>query len=146
MISVIIPTAYRWETLQKTLDALFKQTLQPDSIIIADGAKSSSLPGLLEIYVKSKALPVHYLCCEQTGAAVQRNEGVSLAKLQYNPKNFLRYTSNQLVQDYFHSQALLTQLNMASLDETDVDPIYDAWCQLPAAERSRTDEDMQAIH
>ena len=51
-----------------------------------------------------------------------------------------------MLQDYRHGQGILTQLELASLDETDVDPIYEAWCDLPAAERSVADEDFQIIH
>jgi hypothetical protein len=68
-----------------------------------------------------------------------------MAKPQYNPKNFMRQTSNSLLQSYFHQRTLLTNLDFTSLDETEVDAIYAGWLELPPAPRAEIDEDFRAI-
>jgi len=68
-----------------------------------------------------------------------------VAKHQYSPKNFFRQAPNALLDRYFHERGLLTRLDIASLDETNVDPIYKAWSALPATKRAETDEDFRLI-
>lgn len=68
-----------------------------------------------------------------------------MAKHQYSPKNFFRQAPNVLLDRYFHERALLTELDIASLPETDVERPYRAWLALPASDRARTEEDFRLI-
>ena len=79
-LSVIIATADRKQSLNNTLQSISAQNCQPSEIIIID----ASVNDAIELTIKSEKynLPgeiVYKKAC-QKGAAVQRNEGVELAK------------------------------------------------------------------
>lgn len=64
---------------------------------------------------------------------------------QYSPRNFLRHAPNELLARYFHERDRLTDIDMASLHETDIDPIFQAWERLPADVRTRIDSDFRTL-
>ena len=64
---------------------------------------------------------------------------------QYSPRNFLRQTSNALLDRYFHDRGLLTGLDIESLAEAEVEPIFEAWEALPAARRAEVDSDFAVV-
>lgn len=68
-----------------------------------------------------------------------------MTKHQYQPKNFLMHTPNALVGRYFHERGLLASVDMASLDETNVEPIYEAWMELPPETRAKVEEDFRLV-
>lgn len=68
-----------------------------------------------------------------------------MSKSQYSPQNFFRQAPNALLNRYFHEHNLLTSLDIASLGETDIEPIYKEWTELPAVERSQTEQDFKLI-
>lgn len=78
-LTVIIPTAYRLETLVNTLEALEKQHYQADRIIIADGAAEFDLADKLENFMAISSLKIDHVICQQSGAAIQRNEAAARA-------------------------------------------------------------------
>jgi glycosyltransferase involved in cell wall biosynthesis len=79
-LSVIIATADRSKSLNSTLRSLSAQNCQPSEIIIIDASSNNAT----ELTIKSEKynLPgrIEYKKAGQKGAAVQRNEGVELAK------------------------------------------------------------------
>lgn len=60
----------------------------------------------------------------------------------FAPKPFLRFTSNAYLERYFHEGGLLLDVDFSALDEMEVDPIYEAWQGLPAADRVRVDDEL----
>lgn len=77
-VSVIIPTAYRDQTLRRTFERLAAQTHVPDEIIVIDAAPS---PGAEAVVNDGWApgLQIVYLRSAQASAAVQRNAGINRA-------------------------------------------------------------------
>jgi len=63
----------------------------------------------------------------------------------FAPKAFLRFTLNSLLARYFHERELLLGLDIASYDEMEVDPIYEAWQSLPSSDRARVDVDLANV-
>jgi muramidase (phage lysozyme) len=64
-----------------------------------------------------------------------------LSKHQYSPIDFFRQAPNALLNRYFHERNLLATLDIGVLRETDIEPIYQTWSELPAAERAKTEKD-----
>jgi hypothetical protein len=69
-----------------------------------------------------------------------------LTKLRYAPINFLRDAPNTLLVQCFHRQSFLTDLDIATLEETKITPIFEAWYKLPEGARARIDRDFQEAH
>jgi hypothetical protein len=65
--------------------------------------------------------------------------------IQYSPKAFLRQAPNGLLARYFDGQGVLAEVNIATLDDTAIDPVYDAWSDLPAEVRTQVDADFRDI-
>lgn len=64
---------------------------------------------------------------------------------QYSPKHFFRRVPNVLLAQYFSSSGVLGDLDLVDLSETNIDPIYDSWLQLPEATRFKMEQDFQNI-
>jgi hypothetical protein len=64
---------------------------------------------------------------------------------QYSPRNFLRQAPNELLTRYFHERDLLLDIDIASLDETDIDPVFQAWERLPDDRRTGIDSDFRML-
>ena len=64
---------------------------------------------------------------------------------EYSPRMFLRQAPNALLKAYFQRRGHLTDFPWETLEETDVDPIYDAWQALPRGARDQAELDFQAI-
>lgn len=73
-ISVIIPTYKRQYSLQRLLESLAQQTLEPSTfevIVIDDGSPSNSLDNDISKY----SFPLEYIRQENKGATIARNNG-----------------------------------------------------------------------
>ena len=68
-----------------------------------------------------------------------------MSQQQYSPKSFLRQVPKELLKFYFTQRGLLTALPWEALDEGEIDPIYEAWQQLPEQDRDQAEADFQAI-
>ncbi len=64
---------------------------------------------------------------------------------QYSPRNFLRQAPNELLTRYFHERDLLLDIDIASLDETDIEPVFQACELLPAEVRTSVDSDFRIL-
>src|SRR3990170_3712936 len=64
---------------------------------------------------------------------------------EYSPKNFLRRSPNTLLARYFHERDLLTGIDIAALDETDIVPIFEDWMLLPDGTRAEIDVDFRDV-
>ena len=63
----------------------------------------------------------------------------------YAPKLFLRQAENVLLKEYFAARGELGDLDWESLNETDVEPVHDAWQNLPDASLEEIDDDFRDI-
>ncbi len=63
----------------------------------------------------------------------------------YSPRDFLRLASNKLLAHYFHERDLLSDLDIESLAETDVQPIFDAWSALPPERAAPVNSDFELV-
>jgi len=64
---------------------------------------------------------------------------------QYSPRNFLRQAPNELLARYFHQRDLLTDIDIAALDEIDIEPLSQAYERLPAEVRTIIDSDFRTL-
>lgn len=63
----------------------------------------------------------------------------------YSPRDFLRRAPNALLARYFHERDLLLDVNIADLGETDVEPMFEEWQQLPPEQRAQVDSDFTTV-
>ncbi len=68
-----------------------------------------------------------------------------MSKQQYSLKNFFRLAPKALLDRYFHERWLLTDLDIKSLDENNLESIYQAWLQLSEPDRLKTEDDFRLI-
>jgi hypothetical protein len=64
---------------------------------------------------------------------------------QYQPKRFFRNVPNRFLQEYFARRDLMADMDFASLTETKVEPIYEAWLQLPENVRNDIEQEFQEV-
>jgi len=64
---------------------------------------------------------------------------------QYQPRRFFRNAPNRLLQQYFSGRGVLAEVDFGALSETQVEPIYEAWLQLPEDTRNAMEQDFQEI-
>ena len=64
---------------------------------------------------------------------------------QYSPRSFLRQVSNQLLQRYFEQNGFDLELDWDKLEETGIEPIYEAWLGLPEPSQRTSDADFTDI-
>ncbi|MCI5137199.1 MAG: glycosyltransferase family 2 protein [Candidatus Electrothrix sp. AR1] len=81
MISVVIPTYYRYERLEKILSFLREQSLKPDEIIIIDQTPHRERPK--NFYKKVKGLPVVLVDLNTPSLSRSRNIGAEKASGRY---------------------------------------------------------------
>jgi hypothetical protein len=65
---------------------------------------------------------------------------------QYSPIIFFRSVPNALLQQHFAKLDEFKDVDFSKLKEIEVDPIYQAWCKLPAKIRSDMEQDFQEIN
>lgn len=63
----------------------------------------------------------------------------------YSPRDFLRLAANELLARYFHERNLLTDLDIESLSETDVEPVFEAWWTLAPEQAAEVNSDFQLV-
>jgi hypothetical protein len=64
---------------------------------------------------------------------------------EYTPKHFLRQAPNDLLQTYFAKHGELADVPWDTLEEEDVDPIYEAWRALPMERIGQIESEFRAI-
>ena len=78
-VSAVVPTRSRSLALQKTLESLARQAVQPIEIIVADASNDSATKLLCEWGISGLQSQIKWAAAEISGAAPQRNQGVILA-------------------------------------------------------------------
>ena len=63
----------------------------------------------------------------------------------YSTKHFFRRVPNELLQRYFHSKSILSDIKITELKETKVDPLFDAWLKLSEQQRNHMDAEFRSI-
>ena len=64
---------------------------------------------------------------------------------QYSTRNFMRRAPNGLLAEYFGAREVAIGIDVSALEETDVEPIYEAWLKLDDAQRQRAETDFRDI-
>ena len=83
-LSIVIPTANRFEELQRTILALEEQRAQPDRIVIIDDGSPLELFAQMQAFCAKRRLPIHCLSNRpQKGPAAARNKGILASKEDY---------------------------------------------------------------
>ena len=82
LFSVVVPTYNRCSILQKTLAALFEQTLEPAlfEVIVIDDGSTDGTAQLLRSLVDSAPVSLTYEQQENSGPAAARNRAIELAQ------------------------------------------------------------------
>lgn len=82
LLSVIIPTYNRCSILQKSLAALFQQTLEPTlfEVIVIDDGSTDGTPQLVRSLIDSAPVSLTYKRQENCGPGAARNRGIELAQ------------------------------------------------------------------
>jgi GT2 family glycosyltransferase len=78
-VSAVVATAGRSAALTKTLRSLSGQTVHPSEIIIVDASNDSETRQLCEAGFPDLRSEIRWIAAAEAGAAVQRNQGVSIA-------------------------------------------------------------------
>ncbi|MEB3209754.1 MAG: glycosyltransferase [Leptolyngbyaceae bacterium] len=79
-VSAIIPTRNRKKVLERTLNSLAKQSLQPVEMIIVDASDNEDTERLCKANVSGLKTHIHYYKALDKGAAVQRNQAMTHAR------------------------------------------------------------------
>jgi len=61
------------------------------------------------------------------------------------PKLFLRQAENALLREYFLARGELAEIDWDNLDETEVDPVYEAWQALSEEQQEEVEQDFRDI-
>ncbi|MBY0545022.1 MAG: hypothetical protein K2Q14_05680 [Gammaproteobacteria bacterium] len=64
----------------------------------------------------------------------------------FNLQHFLRKVPNKFLQQYFTQHNVLTEIEFENVLETKIEPIYQAWLELPENIRNPMEQDFYAIH
>jgi len=80
-ISSVLATQNRAESLSTTLDSLLGQGLLPAEFIVVDASTDNATKPVIERFAQrvGPSVTVRWLAADVSGAAVQRNQGVSVA-------------------------------------------------------------------
>ena len=78
-VAAVIATAFRDETLRKTLVALDQQTRRVDRVIIVDSAPAPGIEPAVNQWRESMHFPILYQRSPVASAAAQRNQGAASA-------------------------------------------------------------------
>ena len=64
---------------------------------------------------------------------------------EYQPRRFFRNAPHRLLQRYFGTRNVLSEVDFGALTETQVEPIYEAWLKLSDDARKEMEQDFQDI-
>jgi hypothetical protein len=64
---------------------------------------------------------------------------------QYQPKRFFRQVPNSLLEQYFKRNAEALEVGFDQLTETKIEPLYEAWLELPEDEAKKIERDFREI-
>lgn len=88
----IIPTANRAVVLQKTLESLALQEIQPAEIIIIDASDDGETEKMCNVSIPGLGSSITYKRAHQKGAACQRNQG-----LEENKNSFVFFLDDDII-------------------------------------------------
>jgi len=79
-VSAVVATRDRSEILRRTLQSLAGQNTHPSEVIIVDASATGETKILCSSKIQKSSVRLKWLYADQTGAAAQRNQGVSVAR------------------------------------------------------------------
>lgn len=87
LVSVIVPTYNRADTLDRTLTSVFEQSYRPlELLVIDDGSDDNTdqvIATLQQYYSESSRVVLHYIQQERSGAQVARNRGIEQSRGEF---------------------------------------------------------------
>jgi glycosyltransferase involved in cell wall biosynthesis len=83
LISVIVPTYNRANTIEYTLDSILAQTYQNLEIIIIDDGSTDETETIVKSSYHNKKIPIQYYQKSNGGCASARNQGLEYAKGEF---------------------------------------------------------------
>lgn len=64
----------------------------------------------------------------------------------YSTRDFFRQLPNRLLALYFGAHGVLAEFDFAALKETQIEPLFAAWLEVPESQRSAMDAELREIH
>jgi hypothetical protein len=64
----------------------------------------------------------------------------------YSTRDFFRQMPNRLLAHYFEARGVLAGLDFAVLKETQTEPLFEAWLELPESQRNAMDTELRELH
>lgn len=119
MISVIIPTYNRANTICRAIDSVLNQTYRDIEIIVIDDFSTDNTEFVLSDYINTKKIK-YYKLLENKGACFARNYGVKLSKGDY--------IAFQDSDDWWLPNKLEIQLNY--ITKTKADMVFSAFTKI----------------
>lgn len=81
-VSLVIPLYNKRESVRRTLDCVFAQTVLPDDIVIIDDGSTDGSADVVEAYLRDKP-NTRVIRSENKGVSAARNLGISLATFDH---------------------------------------------------------------
>jgi glycosyltransferase involved in cell wall biosynthesis len=78
-ISALVPTRHRSGPLQRTLESLAQQTVQPLEMIVVDGSEDDRTAAICQAVIPGLITQIKYYRATEIGAATQRNQAIAHA-------------------------------------------------------------------
>jgi len=112
MISVVIPTYNRQQTILRAVNSVLNQTYQDLEVIVVDDCSTDDTRAVVEAIADPR---VRYVCLEKnSGACTARNKGITLSRGEY--------IAFQDSDDEWYPNKLVKQL--AALEENEADIVF----------------------
>jgi len=112
MISVVIPTYNRQQTILRAVNSVLNQTYQDLEVIVVDDCSTDDTRAVVEAIADPR---VRYVCLEKnSGACTARNRGITLSRGEY--------IAFQDSDDEWYADKLTRQL--AALEENEADIVF----------------------
>ena len=109
MVSVIIPTYNRGNTIKKAIESVLNQTYDNLEVIVVDDGSLDDTKNIVKAICDSR---VKYVFQNNNGACAARNKGIELAKGEY--------IAFQDSDDYWYPQKIETQLKALEAKKGDI--------------------------
>jgi glycosyltransferase involved in cell wall biosynthesis len=78
-LSALVPTRHRSGPLQRTLESLAQQTVQPLEMIVIDGSEDDRTAAVCQTAIPGLLTQIKYYRATEIGAATQRNQAIAYA-------------------------------------------------------------------
>lgn len=80
MLSVIMATYNRERFIATALESILRQPYAPLEVIVVDDGSTDSIWGVVNRFIESRTIPIHYVRQPNSGSPAAHNHGLRLAK------------------------------------------------------------------